>query len=150
MIAPAWRILPGGEARPAVKDATGVLRPEAHSVSMALPISPKSTTARVRGPASRDGDVDRVAKVFGRSGSSARRRSPPQREAEPRLELLASAHEFADGFVARGMSKCALVIGAEEMTRLMDVNRTYAMVSSVISRLDDLRGTAIRRLADVA
>ena len=37
-----------------------------------------------------------------------------------------------------------------EMTRLMDVNRTYAMVSSVISRLDDLRGTAIRRLADVA
>ncbi|MCP1537472.1 flagellar basal-body rod protein FlgF [Methylorubrum extorquens] len=37
-----------------------------------------------------------------------------------------------------------------EMTRLMDVNRTYSMVSSVISRLDDLRGTAIRRLADVA
>ncbi len=37
-----------------------------------------------------------------------------------------------------------------EMTRLMDVNRTYTMVSSVISRLDDLRGTAIRRLADVA
>ena len=26
----------------------------------------------------------------------------------------------ADGFVARGLSKCALVIGAEEMTRLMD------------------------------
>ncbi len=37
-----------------------------------------------------------------------------------------------------------------EMTRLMDVNRSYAMVSSMISRLDDLRGTAIRRLADVA
>jgi flagellar basal-body rod protein FlgF len=37
-----------------------------------------------------------------------------------------------------------------EMTRLMDVNRTYTMVSSVISRLDELRGTAIRRLADVA
>lgn len=37
-----------------------------------------------------------------------------------------------------------------EMTRLMDVNRTYTMVSSIISRLDDLRGTAIRRLADVA
>ena len=36
-----------------------------------------------------------------------------------------------------------------EMTRLMDVNRTYTMVSSVISRLDDLRGTAIRRLAEV-
>ena len=26
----------------------------------------------------------------------------------------------ADGFIARGMAKCALVIGAEEMTRLMD------------------------------
>ena len=37
-----------------------------------------------------------------------------------------------------------------EMTRLMDVNRSYTMVSSIISRLDDLRGTAIRRLADVA
>ena len=37
-----------------------------------------------------------------------------------------------------------------EMTRLMDVNRTYTMVSGVISRLDELRGTAIRRLADVA
>ncbi len=37
-----------------------------------------------------------------------------------------------------------------EMTRLMDVNRSYAMVSSMISRLDDIRGTAIRRLADVA
>ena len=37
-----------------------------------------------------------------------------------------------------------------EMTRLMDVNRTYTMVSSIVSRLDDLRGTAIRRLADVA
>ncbi|MFG5117184.1 flagellar basal-body rod protein FlgF [Methylorubrum sp. POS3] len=37
-----------------------------------------------------------------------------------------------------------------EMTRLMDVNRTYSMVSSIVSRLDDLRGTAIRRLADVA
>jgi len=30
------------------------------------------------------------------------------------------ALSVADGFVARGMSKCALVIGAEEMTRLMD------------------------------
>ncbi len=37
-----------------------------------------------------------------------------------------------------------------EMTRLMDVNRTYTMVSGVISRMDELRGTAIRRLADVA
>jgi 3-oxoacyl-[acyl-carrier-protein] synthase-3 len=30
------------------------------------------------------------------------------------------ALSIADGFVARGLSKCALVIGAEEMTRLMD------------------------------
>ena len=30
------------------------------------------------------------------------------------------ALSIADGFVARGMAKCALVIGAEEMTRLMD------------------------------
>ena len=30
------------------------------------------------------------------------------------------ALSVADGFVARGMAKCALVIGAEEMTRLMD------------------------------
>ncbi|KQP58119.1 flagellar basal-body rod protein FlgF [Methylobacterium sp. Leaf108] len=37
-----------------------------------------------------------------------------------------------------------------EMTRLMDVNRTYTMVSGIVSRLDELRGTAIRRLADVA
>ena len=31
-----------------------------------------------------------------------------------------SALSVADGFVARGLAKCALVIGAEEMTRLMD------------------------------
>lgn len=30
------------------------------------------------------------------------------------------ALSVADGFVARGMAKCALIIGAEEMTRLMD------------------------------
>lgn len=30
------------------------------------------------------------------------------------------AMSVADGFVARGMARCALVIGAEEMTRLMD------------------------------
>jgi 3-oxoacyl-[acyl-carrier-protein] synthase-3 len=30
------------------------------------------------------------------------------------------AMSVADGFVARGQAKCALVIGAEEMTRLMD------------------------------
>jgi flagellar basal-body rod protein FlgF len=36
------------------------------------------------------------------------------------------------------------------MTRLMDVNRSYAMVASVISRLDELRGSAISKLANVA
>ena len=30
------------------------------------------------------------------------------------------ALSIADGFVARGLAKCALIIGAEEMTRLMD------------------------------
>jgi 3-oxoacyl-(acyl-carrier-protein) synthase III len=30
------------------------------------------------------------------------------------------AMSVADGFVARGLSKCALVVGAEAMTRLMD------------------------------
>jgi 3-oxoacyl-[acyl-carrier-protein] synthase-3 len=32
------------------------------------------------------------------------------------------ALSVADGFVARGLAKCALVIGAEEMTRLLDWN----------------------------
>ena len=46
--------------------------------------------------------------------------------------VVAGALSVADGFVARGLSKCALVIGAEEMTRLMgfekvwDFERTYA------------------------
>lgn len=54
------------------------------------------------------------------------------------------------GRVESGALERSNVKSVVEMTRLMDVNRTYAMVSSVISRLDDLRGTAIRRLADVA
>lgn len=54
------------------------------------------------------------------------------------------------GRVESGALERSNVRPVVEMTRLMDVNRTYAMVSSVISRLDDLRGTAIRRLADVA
>lgn len=32
------------------------------------------------------------------------------------------ALSVADGFVARGLAKCALVVGAEEMTRLLDYN----------------------------
>ena len=35
-----------------------------------------------------------------------------------------------------------------EMSRLIDVNRTYTAVAGMIQRLDDLRGTALRRLAD--
>ncbi len=37
-----------------------------------------------------------------------------------------------------------------EMSRLIDVNRTYTAVAGMIQRLDDLRGTAIKRLADAA
>ena len=55
-----------------------------------------------------------------------------------------------DGRLEPGALERSNVKPVIEMTRLMDVNRTYSMVSSVISRLDDLRGTAIRRLADVA
>ena len=35
-----------------------------------------------------------------------------------------------------------------EMTRLMDVNRAYTNISSMIGRMDELRRTAISRLAD--
>lgn len=55
-----------------------------------------------------------------------------------------------DGRLESGALERSNVRPVLEMTRLMDVNRSYAMISSVISRLDDLRGTAIRRLADVA
>ena len=56
----------------------------------------------------------------------------------------------ANANVLQGSIEKSNVRPVIEMTRLMDVNRSYAMVSSMISRLDDLRGTAIRRLADVA
>ncbi len=55
-----------------------------------------------------------------------------------------------DGRLESGALERSNVRPVVEMTRLMDVNRSYTMVSSVIARLDDLRGTAIRRLADVA
>jgi flagellar basal-body rod protein FlgF len=35
-----------------------------------------------------------------------------------------------------------------EMTRLIDVNRTYASISSMMARMDELRRAAISRLAD--
>ncbi|GJD33744.1 Flagellar basal-body rod protein FlgG [Methylobacterium aerolatum] len=55
-----------------------------------------------------------------------------------------------DGRLEPGALERSNVSPVLEMTRLMDVNRTYTMVSSVISRMDDLRGTAISRLANVA
>jgi flagellar basal-body rod protein FlgF len=36
-----------------------------------------------------------------------------------------------------------------EMSRLIEVNRTYATVAAIISNTDQLRRTAISRLADV-
>lgn len=36
-----------------------------------------------------------------------------------------------------------------EMSRLIDVNRTYTAVSGMVQRLDDLKRSAIQRLADV-
>ncbi|MFE1601288.1 flagellar basal-body rod protein FlgF [Methylobacterium sp. ID0610] len=35
------------------------------------------------------------------------------------------------------------------MTRMMEVNRIYALVSDTVSRMDALRGSAIQRLADI-
>ncbi|MGY2046924.1 flagellar basal-body rod protein FlgF [Methylobacterium sp. JK268] len=35
------------------------------------------------------------------------------------------------------------------MTRMMEVNRAYALVSDTVSRMDSLQGTALQRLADV-
>ena len=67
----------------------------------------------------------------------------PSAAAQPQAAGLA-------GRVEAGALERSNVKPVIEMTRLMDVNRTYTMVSGVISRLDDLRGTAIRRLADVA
>ncbi len=55
-----------------------------------------------------------------------------------------------DGRLETGALERSNVRPVIEMPRLMDVNRSDAMVSNTISRLDDLRGTAIRRLADVA
>jgi flagellar basal-body rod protein FlgF len=37
-----------------------------------------------------------------------------------------------------------------EMSRLMEVNRSYTSVAGMISRIDELRRTAISRLADNA
>ncbi len=55
-----------------------------------------------------------------------------------------------EGRVEAGALERSNVRPVIEMTRLMDVNRSYTMVSSMITRLDELRGTAISRLANVA
>jgi 3-oxoacyl-[acyl-carrier-protein] synthase III len=53
------------------------------------------------------------------------------------------ALSVADGFVARGLSKCALVIGAEEMTRLMDwTDRTTCVLFGDGAGAVVLEGTA--------
>jgi len=55
-----------------------------------------------------------------------------------------------DGRLEAGALERSNVSPVLEMTRLMDVNRSYAMVTSMISRMDELRGTAISKLANVA
>ncbi|HEY0918635.1 flagellar basal body rod C-terminal domain-containing protein [Devosia sp.] len=37
-----------------------------------------------------------------------------------------------------------------EMSRLIEVNRSYTSVAGMVARMDELRRTAISRLADVA
>jgi flagellar basal-body rod protein FlgF len=49
------------------------------------------------------------------------------------------------GFLERSNVKPVL-----EMSRLIDVNRSYTDIASMIGRIDELRGTAIARLADSA
>lgn len=55
-----------------------------------------------------------------------------------------------DGRLEAGALERSNVSPVLEMTRLMDVNRSYAMVTSIISRMDELRGSAISKLANVA
>lgn len=55
-----------------------------------------------------------------------------------------------DGRLESGALERSNVSPVLEMTRLMDVNRSYALVTSMISRMDELRGTAISKLANVA
>ncbi len=55
-----------------------------------------------------------------------------------------------DGRLESGALERSNVSPVLEMTRLMDVNRSYALVTSMISRMDELRGSAISKLANVA
>lgn len=55
-----------------------------------------------------------------------------------------------DGRLEAGALERSNISPVLEMTRLMDVNRSYAMITSMISRMDELRGTAISKLANVA
>jgi flagellar basal-body rod protein FlgF len=55
-----------------------------------------------------------------------------------------------DGRLETGALERSNVSPVLEMTRLMDVNRSYTMIASVISRMDELRGSAISKLANVA
>jgi flagellar basal-body rod protein FlgF len=79
--------------------------------------------------------------------------NPQQLTNEGANLYAATAQPQAAGIAGRlesGALERSNVRPVVEMTRLMDVNRSYTLVSSMISRLDDMRGTAIRRLADVA
>lgn len=55
-----------------------------------------------------------------------------------------------DGRLESGALERSNVSPVIEMTRLMDVNRSYTLVTSMISRMDELRGSAISKLANLA
>ncbi|GJE60650.1 flagellar basal-body rod protein FlgF [Methylobacterium trifolii] len=113
-----------------------------------ITINPQETGAAI-GP---DGTVSTNLGVRGRIRLVTF--AKPQRLTSEGGNLYASPDQPQPAGLAGRLESGALersnVRPVVEMTRLMDVNRTYAMVSSVITRLDDLRGTAIRRLAEVA
>ena len=70
--------------------------------------------------------------------------------APPRLQPAPGRPAGLDGRLESGALERSNVSPVLEMTRLMDVNRSYALVTSMISRMDELRGSAISKLANVA
>lgn len=54
-----------------------------------------------------------------------------------------------DARVESGALERSNVRPVVEMSRLIEVNRSYASLASAVSRLDELRRTAIQRLADI-
>ena len=55
----------------------------------------------------------------------------------------------AEGRIEAGALERSNVRPVVEMSRLIEVNRSYATLASAVSRMDELRRTAIQRLADV-